>query len=183
MVLSGSSHVTSYGPADGKKLWEINGPTEQFVASFVYHDGLLFMTGGFPERHVLAIRPDGSGDVTKTHIAWRTTKGAGYVPSPIATNHHVFLFNDDGIATCWDAKTGKQCWQERLGRRQSASPITAEGQIYVTEDKGTTYVLTAGPKYEVLAKNNFGEDCFASPAVSGGNLFYRTTQHLWCIGR
>jgi outer membrane protein assembly factor BamB len=183
MVLSGSNHVTSYDPASGHKLWEIDGPTEQFVASFVSQDGLLFMTGGFPERHVLAIRPDGSGDVTATHIAWRTTKGAGYVSSPVAANHHVFLINDDGVATCWEAKTGKQCWQERLGRRHSASPITADGRIYDTDDKGITYVLTAGPKFEVLAKNAFGEECFASPAASDGHLFYRTVGHLWCIGR
>jgi outer membrane protein assembly factor BamB len=183
MVLSGSSHVTSYDPATGAKLWEIDGPTEQFVASFVQQDGLLFMTGGFPERHVLAIRPDGRGDVTATHIAWRTTKGAGYVSSPVAWDHHVFLVSDEGIGTCWEARTGKQCWQERLGRRHHASPIVAEGRIYATDAEGTTYVLAAGPTFEVLAKNRFGEECSASPAVAGGNLFYRTAQHLWCIGK
>jgi outer membrane protein assembly factor BamB len=183
MVLSGSNHVTSYDPATGKQLWQIDGPTEQFVATFVYHDGLLFMTGGFPERHVLAIRPDGSGDVTGSHIAWRTTKGAGYVPSPVAWDHHVFLVTDDGVATCWESKTGKQCWQERLGRRHHASPIVAEGRIYATAADGTTFVLNASSAFEVLAKNEFGEDCSASPAVSGGNLFYRTAHHLWCIGK
>jgi outer membrane protein assembly factor BamB len=183
LVLSGSNHVTSYDPATGKVLWEIDGPTEQFVASFVQQDGLLFMTGGFPQRHVLAIRPDGIGDVTATHIAWRTTKGAGYVPSPIAWDHHVFLFNDDGVATCWEAKSGKQCWQERLGRHFNASPIAAEGRLYVTDSEGKTYVLLAGPVFEVLKKNELGEECSASPAVSGGNLFYRTAHHLWCIGK
>jgi outer membrane protein assembly factor BamB len=183
MVMSGSDHVTSYDPATGTKLWEIDGPTQQFVASFVFHDGLLFMTGGFPERHVLAIRPDGHGDVTATHIAWRTIKGAGYVPSPVARGHHVFLINDDGVATCWEAATGKQCWQERLGRRFWASPITAEGRVYATSEDGTTTVFKAAPTFEVIAKDTFGEDCFASPAVSGGNLFYRTAHHLWCIGK
>jgi outer membrane protein assembly factor BamB len=183
MVLSGSNHVTSYNPANGEKLWEIDGPTEQFVASFVYHDGLLFMTGGYPERHILAIRPDGTGDVTATHIAWRTTKGAGYVSSPLAWDHHVFLVNDEGVASCWDAKTGKQCWQERLGRRHHASPVAAEGRLYFTDADGTTFVLAAGPKFELLAKNPFGEECSASPAVSAGNIFCRTRQHLWCIGR
>src|SRR5439155_1343089 len=156
MVLSGSDHVTSYDPDTGKKLWEIDGPTEQFVASFVYHDGLFFMTGGFPERHVLAIRPDGSGDVTQTHVAWRTMEGAGYVPSPVAWEHHVYLVNDGGIATCWEAKTGRECWHERLGRRHWASPVAADGRLYFTAEDGTTYVLRAGPKFEVLAKNKFG---------------------------
>jgi outer membrane protein assembly factor BamB len=183
LVLSGSNHVTSYDPENGKKLWEIDGPTEQFVASFVQHDGLLFMTGGFPERHVLAIRPDGTGDVTKTHIAWRTMKGAGYVPSPVAWDHHVYLVNDDGVATCWEAKSGKQCWQERIGRRHHASPIAADGMVYFTAEDGTTTVARAGPTFEVLAKNSFGEECVASPAVSGGNLFYRTAGQLWCIGK
>jgi outer membrane protein assembly factor BamB len=183
MVLSGSNHVTSYDPATGKPIWEIDGPTEQFVASFVYHDGLLFMTGGFPERHVLAIRPDGTGDVTATHIAWRTMKGAGYVPSPVAWDHHVFLVTDDGVATCWESKTGKQCWQQRLGRRHHASPVVAEGRLYVTDAEGSTYVLAAGAKYDLLAKNAFGEECSASPAVSGGHMFYRTAHHLWCIGK
>jgi outer membrane protein assembly factor BamB len=183
MVLSGSNHVTSYNPADGEKLWEIDGPTEQFVASLVPHDGLLFMTGGFPERHVLAIRPDGSGDVTASHIAWRTTKGAGYVPSPVAWDHHVFLVTDEGIASCWEAKTGKQCWQERLGRRHHASPIVAEGRVYLTDCDGNTFVVAANPKYKLLAKNSFGEDCSASPAAADGKIFYRTANHLWCVGK
>jgi outer membrane protein assembly factor BamB len=183
MVLSGSNHITAYNPTNGEKLWEIDGPTEQFVASFVFHDGLLFMTGGFPERHVLSIRPDGSGNVTATHIAWRTAKGAGYVPSPIAWDHHVFLVNDEGVANCWEAKTGKQCWQQRLGRRHHASPIAAEGRLYFTDASGTTHVLTAGPTFEAIAKNSLGDECSASPAVSHGNIFYRTLHYLWCIGR
>jgi hypothetical protein len=141
------------------------------------------MTGGYPERHVLAIRPNGSGDVTSTHIAWRTTKGAGYVPSPIAWNDHVFLVNDEGVATCWEAKTGKRCWQERLGRRHHASPIAAEGRLYFTDTEGTTFVVAAGPTFEVIAKNPLGEECSASPAVSHEKLFFRTSQHLWCIGK
>jgi outer membrane protein assembly factor BamB len=181
MVLSGSNHVTSYDPGTGRPIWQIDGPTEQFVASFVMQDGLFFMTGGFPERHVLAIRPDGSGDVTSSHIAWRTMKGAGYVPSPVAWDHHLFLVTDDGVATCWEAKTGKQCWQHRLGRRHHASPIVADGRVFATDSEGTTYVFAAAPEFLLIAKNAFGEECSASPAVSGGNLFYRTSSHIWCI--
>jgi outer membrane protein assembly factor BamB len=183
MVLSGSNHTSSYDPDTGKLIWDIDGPTEQFVASFVQQDGLLFMTGGFPERHVLAIRPDGRGDVTQSHIAWRTMKGAGYVPSPVAWDHHVFLVNDDGVATCWEARTGKQCWQQRFGGRHHASPVAADGQVYFTAEDGRSRVIKAAPTFELLATNSFGEECVASPAVSGGNLFYRTAHHLWCLGK
>ena len=95
----------------------------------------------------------------------------------MAWDHHVFLVTDDGVATCWEAKTGKQCWQERLGRRHHASPIVAEGRIYV--DRSRRHNLRFGgrsPKFEVLAKNAFGEECFASPAAADGNLFYRTVE-------
>ena len=95
MVLTGSKCVASYDPDTGKQLWIVDGPTEQFVASLVYLDGLLFLTAGFPEYHILAIRPDGTGNVTKTHIAWRDTRGAAYVPSPIAWDKYFFLVSDN----------------------------------------------------------------------------------------
>jgi outer membrane protein assembly factor BamB len=183
LVLSGANSVASHDPATGKQLWTIDGPTEQFVASFVFHDGLFFMTGGYPELHFLAIRPDGSGNVTGTHIAWRTQKGAAYVPSPVAWNHHVFVVKDDGIASCFETTTGVRCWTERLGKRHSASPVVAEGHLYATDDSGITYVLKAGPTFEVVARNALGEECNASPAVSRDNLFIRTAHHLWCIGK
>jgi outer membrane protein assembly factor BamB len=183
LVMSGSNCVTSYDPDTGKQLWAVDGPTEQFVASFVYHDGLFFMTGGFPELHILAIRPDGLGNVTGSHVAWRTQKGAGYVPSPVAWDHHVFVVKDDGIASCFEAKTGKRLWAERLGKRHSASPVAADGHLYATDDAGITHVFKAGPTFAVVAANALGEECYASPAVSRDNLFIRTAHYLWCIGK
>jgi outer membrane protein assembly factor BamB len=183
LVLSGANSVASYDSDTGKQLWTLDGPTEQFVASFVYHDGLFFMTGGFPELHFLAIRPDGAGNVTSSHIAWRTQKGAGYVSSPVAWDHHVYVVKDDGVASGFEAATGKRLWMERLGKRHSASPVVADGYLYFTDDAGTTYVLKAGPTFEVVSRNALGEECNASPAVSRGHLFYRTANHLWCIGK
>jgi outer membrane protein assembly factor BamB len=182
LVLSGSKCVAGYDPDSGRQLWIVDGPTEQFVASLVYTEGVVFVTGGFPTLHVLGIRPDGSGNVTQTHVLWHETRGAGYVPSPIANGHCFFLVTDGGLASCLDAKTGKRHWMERLGRHHSASPVSAGGYLYFTDDDGTTWVLKADPTFQVVSRNTLGEECIASPAVAHGQLFLRTRQHLWCIG-
>ena len=187
MVLTGSLGIDSYDPGTGKAIWNINGPTEQYVASMVIGDGLLFMTAGFPTYHNMAIRPDGTGDVTETHIAWHENKTiprkASYVPSPIAFDKWFYVMSDAGYINCLEAKTGKRLWIEQLGRHHSASPVLADGHIYVTDDDGVTYVLKAGPKFEVVSQNALGESCYASPAISGGQIFLRTSEHLWCIGK
>jgi outer membrane protein assembly factor BamB len=182
LVLSGSKCVASYDPDTGKEIWMIDGPTEQFVASLVYLDGLLFLTAGFPEYHILAIRPDGHGNVTKTHIAWRDTRGAAYVPSPIAQDKYFFLVSDGGVASCLDSKTGKRLWMERLGRHHSASPIAAGGHLYFVDDSGTTFVLKASSQFDIVSRNELGEECYASPAVAHGQIFVRALHHLYCIG-
>jgi len=164
-------------------LWWMAGPTEQFVAMLVYTDGVLFVTGGFPDYHILGVDPGGSGDVLKTHILWRDIKGASYVPSPIAYHHHFFIVSDNGLATCLDAKTGQKKWKERLGRRHSASAVEAGGNIYFLDDDGTTWVVKGTDEYELVAENELGEAAFASPAVSRGQIFIRTLGHLWCIGK
>jgi outer membrane protein assembly factor BamB len=184
MVLSGSKCVASYDPDTGKQIWIIDGPTEQFVASMIYAEGIFFITGGFPDWHVLGIRPDGQGNVTSTHIAWRD-KGkdiCSYVPSPVAWGSHFFIVSDVGNATCFEAKTGKRMWKEKLGRHHSASPVAAGGLLYFPDDNGITYVVKAGPSYELVAKNELGEECYASPALSRGRIYLRTAKSLFCIG-
>jgi outer membrane protein assembly factor BamB len=187
LVLSGSKCVAAYDPDIGRQLWLIDGPTEQFVASLVYTDGVLFLTAGFPEYHNMGIRPDGSGNVTHTHVLWHEKKvparKAAYVPSPIAHGHHFFLVSDGGYAHCFEAKTGKRLWMQQLGSHHSASPVSAGGHLYFTADDGTTYVLKAGPIFELVSRNEIGEECYASPAVSRGQIFLRTLHHLCCIGK
>ena len=183
MVLSGCKCVASYDPATGRQLWIIDGPTEQFCASLVYTDGVFMMTGGFPTLHILGIRPDGEGNVTKTHVLWHVRKGASYVPSPIAAGKHFFLVSDGGVASCLEARTGKRLWRQRLGRHHSASPVSANGLLYFLDDAGVMFVLKAAPTFELVAKSPLGEPCRASPAVSRGQLFIRTTKSLVCIGR
>jgi outer membrane protein assembly factor BamB len=183
MVLSGSKSVASYDPDTGKQIWVMDGPTEQFVASIVHTQGLLFVTGGFPQLHVLGVDPSGSGNVTKTHIHWRDHRGVSYVPSPIAHDQWFFIVSDGGVGSCYEAKTGKILWKERLGRHHSASAVCAGGNVYFVDEDGTTHVLKAGATYEVISENPLGENAYASPAISRGQIFIRTSQHLWCIGK
>lgn len=183
MVMTGSKCVAGYDPDTGKQLWIVDGPTEQFVSSVVMSHGLFFLTAGFPEYWVMAIRPDGTGNVTKTHVAWSKKNEGGYVPSPVADGDHFFTAADNGIATCWEAKTGALKWKERIGRHYSGSAVAANGRIYFIDDDGVTVVVKASDKFEVLAKNPLGEKCFTSPAFSDGNIFVRGEKHLYCIGK
>ena len=184
LVLSGSKCVASYDPDTGKQIWIIDGPTEQFVASMVYAEGIFFITGGFPQWHVLGIRPDGQGNVTNTHIAWRDEGEdiCSYVPSPVAWGSHFFIASDAGNATCFEAKTGKRMWKQKLSRHISASPVAAGGYVYFPDDAGVTHVVKADPTFELVATNELGEECYASPALSRGRIYIRTAKSLFCIG-
>lgn len=182
MILSGNKCVASYDPRDGHQHWIIDGPTEQFVATCVYGQGLIFMTCGFPDYHILAIRPDGEGNVTDSHIAWRETKGASYVPSPIFADNYFLLTADGGVASCFQATSGDRVWMKRLGSHYSGSPVTAGGLVYFTDDEGITKLIRPGAEMEVVAENALGEPCYSSHAISHGNLFIRGEKHLYCIG-
>ncbi|MSR31078.1 MAG: serine/threonine protein kinase [Gemmataceae bacterium] len=187
LVLSGSKCVTGYDASNGKLLWIIDGPTEQYVASLVFEKNLLFLTTGFPEYHLMGIDPRGRGNVTKTHVAWHIPhkengpKGASYVPSPLAHDGHFFVVSDVGYLGCVESLTGKRLWLEKLGRKHHASPVYGDGKFYIPDDEGVTWVIRAGNKFEVLAKNPLGEMCYASPAISQGEIFMRTWDALYCI--
>ena len=183
MVLSGSKCIASYDPREGRLLWIIDGPTEQFVASPVFSDRtkLLYVTGGFPDHHILAIRPDGEGNVTRTRIVWRTTKGVAYVPSPLVAGDYFLVVSDSGVAHCFDAATGAIVWNERLGEHH-ASLVSAGGLVYFLNDNGVMNVVRPGRAFERVAQNELGEKTFASPAISQGQIFLRGDKHLFCIG-
>ena len=182
MILAGNKCVASYDPRDGSQHWMMDGPTEQFVASMVYNGRLLFMSCGFPEHHLLAIRPDGSGNVTETHVAWRTTQGAAYVPSPIAAGDYFLVISDDGIASCFAADSGERMWQERLGTHYSASLVSAGGLVYFLDDAGKTTVVRPGEELDIVAENELDEACYASPAISEGTIYIRGEKNLYAIG-
>lgn len=182
MVLTGSKCTASYDPNNGKLHWIMDGPTEQFVASPVYSEraNLVLITAGYPEYHTLAIKADGNGKVGDEKIAWRTVKGAVYVPSPIIDGDYFFIISEGGVAHCFETKTGKILWQERMGTHH-ASLVSANGLIYFLNDYGVMNVVKAGPQFERVAQNEIGEKTFASPAISDGQLFLRGDKHLFCI--
>lgn len=182
MVFSGSKCVVSLDPQDGSTIWSIDGPTEQFVASMVFDGQWFFMAAGFPTYHVMAIRPDGSGNVTNTHVAWHETNAKCYVPSPVVVGNYLIVADDRGTANCFDTASGERYWQERLGKSYSTSLITANGLAYLVADDGKTKIIRPGKTLEVVAENELGEYSFASPAVSQGHLYIRGETNLYSIG-
>ena len=130
---------------------------------------------------LLAIRPDGKGNVTDTHVAWKLAKNAPHTPSPLVVGENVFIVSDDGIATLLNATTGEQVWQKRIGGNYSASPLFADGKIYIQNEQGDGIVLKPGNEYEELAKNELEPRSFASYAVADGALFIRTEKQLYRI--
>ncbi len=183
MVLTGSKCTASYDPNNGKLHWIMDGPTEQFVASPVFseQDNLVLITAGYPEYHTLAIRADGNGKVGAEKVAWRTSKGAVYVPSPIIEGEYFLIISEAGVAHCFETKSGKLLWQERMGTHH-ASLISAKGLVYFLNDNGVMNVVKPGPQFECVARNELGEKMFASPAISDGQMFLRGDQNLFCVG-
>jgi outer membrane protein assembly factor BamB len=143
----------------------------------------FFVTAGFPDHHIVAINPDGEGKLTDSQIAWRTTRGAAYVPSPVVSGEYLIVVADNGIASCFDSETGERHWQARVGPRYSASLVAAERFVYLVSDPGVTMVIKPGEEMEKIAENELGEIVSSSPAISQGQIFLRGEKHLFCIGK
>ncbi len=183
LVVPGNKAVTSYDPRDGRQLWVVDGPSEDCVLTPVYNRGANLVLSGssWPKRVLIAIRPDGEGNLTQTHVAWSGAEGAPYVPSPVSVGEWFFT---SGFATkeafCFEAATGRTLWHEKMGLHH-ASPVTAKGLLYFLNDEGVMHVAKAAAKYELIARNELGEKTYASPAISGGQMFLRSFSHLYCI--
>ena len=184
MIQCGDRCVTSFDPDNGAEIWKVDGPSQEFVATPVYSEkaGLVYISSSWPRRELFAIRPDGRGNVTDTHIVWRDTKGAPYVPSMIVAGDFLLSINRSGVAFCYEAATGKVHWQEKLGRHH-ASPVLIEGRIFLINDNGEINVIKPGTAFERVAKYELGEMCYASPAISDGQVFLRGFEHLFCFGK
>ncbi|MBI1901348.1 MAG: PQQ-binding-like beta-propeller repeat protein, partial [Planctomycetia bacterium] len=181
LVVAAQDEVRAYQPKSGELLWRVTVLTSWVTPSPVFADGLLFATSG-RSGPLLAIRPGGTGDVTKTHVAWSHATGGPYVCSPVAYDGHLYVHDETGVLSCFEAKTGKLRYRERLEGKFYASPIAGDGKLYATNEEGTTYVVKTGDKFELLATNRLEETCLASPAIAGKCLFVRTNSHIWCIG-
>jgi outer membrane protein assembly factor BamB len=182
MISIGSKATYGYDPRTGKELWRIEERTSHSGSTRpVTGHGLVFYPSGFASGHLLAVRPDGRGDVTQTHVVWRVTKGVPNKPSLLLIGDLIFMINDVGIVTCLEAKTGQEVWKSRLNGAYSASPIAAGGRIYVFSEEGKATVLEAGREFKVLAENVLDDGFMASPAVDGNALILRTRTHVYRI--
>jgi outer membrane protein assembly factor BamB len=178
--------VQAYDPDSGRELWSCNGTTFEVIPTPAVGHGLVFCPSG-RAGPTLAIRPGGSGDVTETHVAWSTPKGSPFVPSPLVYGEHLYMVNDmASIASCFEAATGKLMWQGRMGEAAkesfSASPVAVDGKVFFTNDDGETFVLRAGPEFELLRVNRLNARVLASPALVDGRFYFRTETELIAIG-
>ena len=182
MIFCGNKEIASLNPADGSKYWFVSGPSEDFCSSPVYNEktDLVLVSSAWPQRILVAIKPDGQGDVSTSHVAWQSREGAYYVPSPVCIETFLFTTMTTGKLHCIDAATGNILWAESMGPQYS-SPVIAGGLIYMPKDDGVITVIKPGPKFEYIAKNAIGEKMFASPAISNGKIYLRGFQHLYCI--
>jgi outer membrane protein assembly factor BamB len=181
IVSPGSNVVCGYEAATGKEIWRVRYDGYSVIPRPVYGHGLVFLSSGYDAPTVLAIRPEGTGDLTEKNVAWTLKKGAPHTPSLLLVGDELYMVSDRGIATCVDARTGKEHWQKRLDGAFSASPLYADGKIYLQSEEGTTTVIAAGTTFKQLARNVLGERSLASFAAAGGALFIRTDKHLYRI--
>ena len=179
VISPGAGRVSAYDPSSGRMIWTVQYPGGYSVVPRpVYGHGLVFVSSSFDRPRLLAIRPDGRGDVTETHVAWMTDRNAPHSPSPILVGNELYIVSDRGVATCLDAKTGKVHWQERLGGSFSASPLHAAGRIYFLDENGKTTVIEPGREYKELTRNEIKGRTLASLVPVEGALYLRTGTHL-----
>ncbi|MHB1035316.1 MAG: outer membrane protein assembly factor BamB family protein [Pirellulales bacterium] len=183
LISPGAVATIAYNPLTGEELWKVYHGGFNAAARPLYSHGLVFISteGGLK---LLAVRPDGTGDVTKTHIAWTCGKATPTRPSQVIVKDHLYVVSDTGIVSCLEAQTGTVTWTHRMGGRHSASPIHAGGRIYFFDEDGVSRVVEANPKeFRLLSENQLEAGCMASPAVLDDALIVRTKTHLYRIER
>jgi outer membrane protein assembly factor BamB len=183
LVSVGTKVVQGISPKDGHEIWRMSHSNYCPVPRPVFGQGLVFVNTGFEKAGVIAIKPDGQGDVTEKNLVWETHKNTPLTPSMLVVGEELYMVSDSGMTTCLDAKTGKVRWSERVAKTTSASPFYADGKIYLQDEYGTGYVLKAGKKFELIATNDLKDKSMASYAVYGKHLLIRTHHALWCVGK
>lgn len=194
LVTNGSNFIRGYDPATGAELWRLGGSSKITAPTPVYAEGLIIVASGrAPERPIFAIRPGAVGDLTLRNgetssqfVAWSKTRRGGYMPTPLIYRGQLYVLNNDGLLGCYDLKTGTEHYQERVPHRSfgfSASPVAADGKIYLAGEDGLVFVLQAGTQLKLLATNPVGEPLMATPALSDGTLYLRGSRHLFAVGK
>ncbi len=181
IVSVGADRTSAYDPATGKEIWWVDYNGFSNIPRPVYGNGLVFFCTGWFKPAVWAVRPDGKGDFSADHLAWKETKNAPANASPLLVEDVLYTVSDGGMLTARAAATGREWYSERLAGAVCASPLYADGRIYVCDEAGKTSVVKAGPKFELLAANQLDGRVQASPAVEGKALILRTDGHLYRI--
>jgi hypothetical protein len=185
LLISGADEVTSYDPADGKKLWSVQGTTLATCGTLVWDGDIVYASGGYPKAETLAVKADGSGEVL-----WRNNQKC-YEQSMLATGGYLYCLTDQGVAICWRGESGEEMWKQRLKGPVSSSPVLAGGHIYQANELGTHYVFKLSPeKLEIVAENQVGSESFATPSICGGKIYLRAAtreggkrqEYLYCFG-
>lgn len=174
--------TTAHNPSTGEEIWSVgyrNGFSN--VPRPVFGHGMVYLSTGFNTPSLLAVRADGTGDVTRSHVAWRLNRGAPLTPSPLLVGDELYIITDFGIATCVNAMTGDVHWQDRIGGNHSASPVFANGRIYFQSEEGITTVIEPGTEFRVLARNELDGTTLASMAIADSAVFIRSDSHLYRI--
>jgi len=183
LVSVGAYRAAAYDPLTGQELWRVSyGDGFSNVPRPVFGQGLVYIATGFQTPTLIAVRPDGRGDVTRSHVAWKIARGAPYTPSPLLVGNDFYYVSDTGILSLADASSGEIVWQQRLGGNYSASPIFADGRIYFLSEEGLATVIAPGREFRRVAVNRLDGATLASMAVSNGSIFIRSNSNLYRIG-
>lgn len=182
LISPAAKAVVSLDPLTGRELWRVRYEQHSAATRPLFAHGLVYVDAGFSKADLLAIRPDGQGDVTETHVAWKAIKGIGAKPSPLLVGDLIYSVSDTGgVVTCLDAKIGALVWQHRIGGGgHSASPLFADGAIYFFAEDGSTVALQPGREFRELGRSSLDEGgVMATPAIAGKAVFLRTESHLY----
>ncbi|MEO6725157.1 MAG: PQQ-binding-like beta-propeller repeat protein [Blastocatellia bacterium] len=182
LISLGAKAAYSYDPLTGKELWRVEERAQHSASTRpVLGHGMIFFPTGFSAGQLLAVRTGGNGLITDTHIAWRVKRGVSNKPSILLIDDLIYMIGDTGIASCVEAKTGTVVWQQRIGGEYSASPVYADGKIWLFSEDGKTTIIKPGRTFEMLAENKLDEGFLASPAIAGKAFYLRTRTHLYKI--
>lgn len=193
VVANGFKEIAGYDIQSGESLWKLSNAGDIPVPTPILAHDLIFITSAHGKLSpIFVIRPEATGDITlpsgvstNQAIVWSVSRGGNYMQTPIVYGDYLYACKDTGVVTCFNARTGEQHYNERLGSGGggfTASPVASNGKLYFTGEQGTVHVLKAGPRFEVIARNELGESCMATPAISEGTLFFRTRGHVMAIG-